>query len=46
LIVANGSSESERGPRLQYGSDFYRGYGCVPDGNKMSFIYHRLPADG
>jgi catechol 2,3-dioxygenase-like lactoylglutathione lyase family enzyme len=45
-LASGGSNEGDPGPRPMYGPDFYGAYVRDPDGNKMSFIYHRLPADG
>jgi catechol 2,3-dioxygenase-like lactoylglutathione lyase family enzyme len=45
-LAAGGSCEGEPGLRPIYGPDFYGAYVRDPDGNKMSFIYHHLPADG
>jgi catechol 2,3-dioxygenase-like lactoylglutathione lyase family enzyme len=45
-LANGGSNEGDPGPRPQYGPDFYGAYVRDPDGNKMSFIYHKLAADG
>jgi catechol 2,3-dioxygenase-like lactoylglutathione lyase family enzyme len=45
-LAVGGSDEGAPGPRPLYGPDFYGAYVRDPDGNKMSFIYHQLPAEG
>jgi catechol 2,3-dioxygenase-like lactoylglutathione lyase family enzyme len=44
-IGAGGTSEGDPGPRPQYGPDVYAAYVRDLDGNKMSFLFHELPAD-
>jgi catechol 2,3-dioxygenase-like lactoylglutathione lyase family enzyme len=45
-LANGGTNEGDPGPRPIYSPEFYGGYACDPDGNKMSFVLARkLPSD-